>query len=383
MTSTFSRIYGRILRDLIEIEYSAEEEEEQSGFRAGRSCTDNVFCLKQIIEKKLNTNQEVHLMYVDLKKAYDSVPLKKLWEILQETNINQTLITTLKNVYTDSTSRIKSGKNLSQEFTVNKGLRQGCCVSPTLFKVYVSRALRKWKKKCGPMGIELDDNSYLYSLQFADDQVIMANDKDDLEYMARKLQEEYEIWGLEMNTKKTEYLPVGTQNATKIMLENNQEVEVVSEYTYLGVKFDSSGSDNREIRHRINQAKKIIGCLNSIFWNTFIGKKRKYSIYNTMIKSNLLYGAETWRITEENKRRLETVEMDVLRRSLGVSRLQKIRNEEIRRLMGVDGTLYEDIEAKQLIWYGHLQRMDEQRLPKKVFEWIPAQRRKRGRPKKP
>ncbi|XP_045477899.1 uncharacterized protein LOC123683046 [Harmonia axyridis] len=74
--------------------------------------------------------------------------------------------------------------------------------------------------------------------------------------------------------------------------------------------------------------------------------------------------------------------MDILRRSLGVSRLQKIRNEEIRRLMGVDGTLYEDIEAKQLIWYGHLQRMDEQRLPKKVFEWVPAQRRKRGRPKK-
>lgn len=99
VTSTFSRIYGRILRDLIEIEYSAEEEEEQSGFRAGRSCTDNVFCLKQIIEKKLNTNQEVHLMYVDLKKAYDSVPLKKLWEILQETNINQTLITALKNLY--------------------------------------------------------------------------------------------------------------------------------------------------------------------------------------------------------------------------------------------------------------------------------------------
>ncbi|XP_045477944.1 uncharacterized protein LOC123683087 [Harmonia axyridis] len=160
VTSTFSRIYGRILRDLIEIEYSAEEEEEQSGFRAGRSCTDN--CTSE--ETLGNSTRNEH-----------------------QPNI---LITALKNLYTDSTSRIKSGKNLSQEFTVNKGLRQGCCVSPTLFKVYVSRALRKWKNKCGPMEIELDDNSHLYSLQFADDQVIMANDKDDLEYMARKLQEE-------------------------------------------------------------------------------------------------------------------------------------------------------------------------------------------------
>lgn len=61
-TSTISRVYGRILRDLIEDEYRNIEEEEQSGFRAGRSCIDDVFCLKQILKKHSAYNKETHLL---------------------------------------------------------------------------------------------------------------------------------------------------------------------------------------------------------------------------------------------------------------------------------------------------------------------------------
>lgn len=107
VTSTMSRLYGRILRDLIETEYSNEEEEEQSGFRAGRSCTDNIFVLKQIIEKKTARNQEVHITFIDLQKAYDNVPITKLWEVLQGSNINHTLIKALQNLYEESRSKIK------------------------------------------------------------------------------------------------------------------------------------------------------------------------------------------------------------------------------------------------------------------------------------
>ena len=64
VTSVMSRLYGKILRDLIEEEDN--DEEEQSGFRTGRSCTDNNFCIKQIIEKRNATNQETHLLFVDL-----------------------------------------------------------------------------------------------------------------------------------------------------------------------------------------------------------------------------------------------------------------------------------------------------------------------------
>lgn len=60
MTSTLSRLYGRIICDLLEQEYGEQEEEEQSRFRAGRTCRDNIFCLKQLIEKTSATNQSNH-----------------------------------------------------------------------------------------------------------------------------------------------------------------------------------------------------------------------------------------------------------------------------------------------------------------------------------
>lgn len=229
------------------------------------------------------------------------------------------------------------------------------------------------------MGIDIGDTC-LYTLQFADDQVIMANDKDDLEYMARKLREEYKQWGLEINLRKTKYLPIGAE-LTNIQLEN-EEIEACSEYAYLGVVFDTTGKDDREIKKRITQAKRMIGCLNGVFWSTEIKKKLKINIYETLVKSSLLYGAESWRITEANRRKLEAVEMDAFRRTLGVSRRDRVPNEEIRQRIGIEGSLTTDIEQKQLIWYGHVQRMNDDRIPKRVMQWIPQNRRKRGRPKK-
>lgn len=223
---------------------------------------------------------------------------------------------------------------------------------------------------------------HLFFCWFADDQVIVANDRDDLEYMTRKLQEEYHKWGLEINMQKTKYLPIGAE-LSNIKLDNDSDViEGCKEYMYLGVVFDTTGTDDKEIKKRVTQARRTIGCLNNILWSKEIGKHRKYNIYNTMIKSSLLYGAETWRLTETNKRRLEAVEMDVFRRSLGISRRDRIPNEEVRRRMGIEGTLFSEVEQQQLTWYGHVQRMGELRLPKKAMDWVPPHRRKRGRPKK-
>jgi hypothetical protein len=66
----------------MEQEFSQLETKEQAGYRAGRSTVDHVFCLKQLIEKKMSVDQPLHLLFVDLEKAYDSVPLKNLWKVL-------------------------------------------------------------------------------------------------------------------------------------------------------------------------------------------------------------------------------------------------------------------------------------------------------------
>jgi hypothetical protein len=101
-----------------------------------------------------------------------------------------------------------------------------------------------------------------------------------------------------------------------------------------------------------------------------------------LIKSSLLYGSETWRLTEGNKRRDEAIEMDDLRRSSTISRKDKIRNETIRQQIGLEETVIKETEQNQLTWYGHVQRMVQGRLPKIAVKWMPKQKRARGRPKK-
>jgi len=106
------------------------------------------------------------------------------------------------------------------------------------------------------------------------------------------------------------------------------------------------------------------------------------NIYIALIKSSLLCGAETWRLTENNKRRVEATEMDGLRRSSRISRKDRIRNVTIRQQIGLEETIIKEIEQNRLTWYGHVQRRAEERLPKIALKWMPKQNRARGRPKK-
>ena len=79
---------------------------------------------------------------------------------------------------------------------------------PYTFKIYIRKALEEWKRKCHRLGVRLE-NTTLYTLQFANDQVVLSGDKEDLEYMTHKLKETYEKWGLDMNFNKTKYLCIG------------------------------------------------------------------------------------------------------------------------------------------------------------------------------
>ena len=89
----------------------------------------------------------------------------------------------------------------------------------------------------------------------------------------------------------------------------------------------------------------------------------------------MLYGSETWRLTENNKRRVEATEMDGLSRSSRISRKERIRNVTIRQQIGLEETIIKEIEQNQLTCYGQVQRMAEGRLPKIALKWMPKQKR--------
>lgn len=84
-----------------------------------------------------------------------------------------------------------------------------------------------------------------------------------------------------------------------------------------------------------------------------------------MIESSLLFGAETSRITEENKRKIEFIEKDIFTRSLGISRLER-RNKNVRQRMGIEEPLMIEVENKRLLF-----RVQRTQNFKNKMEWIP------------
>ena len=98
-------------------------------------------------------NLQTHIVFIDLTIVYDSVPLAILWRAMENQGISSKYIKSTKQLYKDMTAQVKIGKRISSKVSVSKGLKQGCCIAPTLFKIYLNKALTSWRKKCRNMGV--------------------------------------------------------------------------------------------------------------------------------------------------------------------------------------------------------------------------------------
>ena len=146
--------------------------------------------------------------------------------------------------------------------------------------------------------------------------------------------------------------------------------------------FDKSGSSGVEVEERIQKGRKVTRAFNSVWWDRGVSKKTKKRIYKSMVQSVVVYGSEVWDLKQRNTGKLLATEMDVLRRSCRKTRLDRVRNEDIRREMEVEGDILDEVQRKQLVWFGHINRMEEGRLPRQVMNWVPPWRKKRGRPRR-
>ena len=106
--------------------------------------------------------------------------------------------------------------------------------------------------------------------------------------------------------------------------------------------------------------------LNSILWDRDVTPKTETHIYHAIVSSTITYAAETWCLKAKTVAKINSIEMDFWRRSARISRKHKIRNTVVKQKSNVARSLLDDIKTKQLQWYGHVQRMEEGRLPKKL-----------------
>jgi hypothetical protein len=108
-----------------------------------RSTTDQIFYIRQILEKKWEHNGTLHQLFIDLKKACDSVRREVLYSTLIEFGITRKLVGLIKTCLNETHSTVRIGKFQSDQFPIQNGLKQGDALSPFLFNFALEYGIRR------------------------------------------------------------------------------------------------------------------------------------------------------------------------------------------------------------------------------------------------
>ena len=115
--------------------------EEQAGFRAGRSTTEQIFNLRILCEKYLQHQQDLYHVFIDFKKAFDRIWHAALWATMKKYDISTNFIQVIKNLYNKATSPVLFNSSIGDWFRTIVGVRQGCLLSSTLLIIFLERIM--------------------------------------------------------------------------------------------------------------------------------------------------------------------------------------------------------------------------------------------------
>lgn len=357
--------------------------EYQGGFRTGRSTIDQIFVLRQILEKTWEYRRDNWHLFIDFRKAYDSVRRGKLWSILREFRVPEKLIRLIKDCYKGDRGHVRVGGELTDSYEANTGLRQGCILSTVLFNLVLEWIIRKTNRE---RGLEVGYGR-VWVLAYADDVDIMAESAEELQRVAVSFVRTARETGLEININKTKVLRAGRGAGEEGEIYiNGEKVEEIENFKYLGGGVTSRGTAQDEVHERIAAGSRSYFGLKDIFRCRALTNKIKVEVYKVMVRPVVMYNMETMCMTREMARKLDVFERKVLRKIYGPvfdggeGRWRRRHNVEVMELSGLI-PLSEEIRAAKMRWAGHVARMEEDRMPQRAMNWVPNGRRPRGRPR--
>ena len=383
LLSSVAKIYEDIINRRLKHILEPQLDEAQCGFRKGRSIQDQIFTIKQLIEKIKKQNRNAYLAFIDLEKAFDRVNIQKIWSSLQKRKIPPKLLQTTKSLYKVNRMYVRTNNMESKEFTINNGLRQGGVLSPTLFNVMMDDMIKDTRAKTKKLQVGHYNLKpvEISECAFADDLMVSANSEKDLQENINIWENTFSKWNMKMNVEKSKVMHIGKDNKSLNLKINGKNIEQVETFKYLGVLINRTGTDELEIQKRLHSTSKLYFILK----NTIIGKKEishktKITVYKTIYRPTLMFGSESWTLNESQKSRIQAMEMRYLRKVKGKTRMDKIRNEKIREDLEVE-SVTDKLEIQKLKWFGHLIRMNTNRPTKQIWECRTQNKRSRGRPK--
>ncbi|KAK3507290.1 hypothetical protein QTP70_013546 [Hemibagrus guttatus] len=229
----------------------------------------------------------------NLEKAYDRVPREELWYCMRKSGVAEKYVRVVQDMYERSRTVVRCAVVMDQ---LSEEVRQE---SP-------------------------------WTMMFADDIVICSESREQVEENLERWRFALERRGMKVSRSKTEYMCVNEREGSGTVRLQGEEVKKVEEFKYLGSTVQSNGECGKEVKKRVqagwNGWRKVSGVL----CDQKISARIKGKVYRTVVRPAMLYGLETVSLRKRQESELEVAELKMLRFSLGVTRLDRIRNEYIR-----------------------------------------------------
>ncbi|CAG9116303.1 unnamed protein product [Plutella xylostella] len=359
--------------------------ETQFGFRPDRGTCEAIFSVRQLQEKSREQGRQLYLCFVDLEKAFDSVPREALWIVLEKLGCTEKFVRLLRLLHDDMQCCVAVEGEQSDFFPVTCGVKQGCVLAPTLFALYFAVVVKEVLQTVSE-GVRIRfrtgnlfnlgrlkartkvSHALITEIMYADDLCFLAESPDGLQQLMSSFHQACCKFGLKISVKKTEVMTLDTHGHETLSIKlGEDELKQVHKFRYLGSTLTSKCDLDAEINNRISAAAAAFGKLRSkVFCSHDLKLATKISMYMAIVLPNLLYSSETWCLYRNHIRTLDRFHLKCLRSIIKIRWSDRVRNTEVLRRANVGG-----IEAylmrRQLRWCGHVSRMAEERVAKRIF----------------
>ena len=216
-------------------------------------------------------------------------------------------------------------------FRIGKDVRQGSILSPILFNLYAEVIMRKLNLHSSSIGVKIGGRT-ISNLRYADGTTLLAEREVDLLNLILKINQESEKMGLHLNIKKTKIMMTATSGEVKFRI-NDEEIESVQDFIFLGSKINCGGESTPEIKRGIAFGRTAMGGMNKIWERKDITLAIKSSLVNVIVFPMMMYGCESWTQTMADRRLIDAFEMWCWRKLLRISWTARVTNREVLERM--------------------------------------------------
>ena len=372
LSAIIAKTINRMLLNRVQPHLEPHLRTNQNGFRPGRSTTAHILAIRRIIEGVKRNNLKATLLFVDFKKAFDSIHRGKMLKILIAYGIPEKVVQLTGKMYDETKAKVLSPDGETDLFNIQAGVLQGDTLAPYLFVIVIDYVMRTAIGENTEMGFTIHPRKSrrilsvnITDLCFADDIALLANEIAHAQELLKHIENEASKVGLVINSKTTEVMNFNQDEDNKtIKTINGDNIKTVDNFKYLGAWMKSTEDD---IKYRKALAWSACHKLRTI-WSSSMNNSIKIRLFISTVESVLLYGSSTWTLTKKLEKQIDGVYTRMLRMAQNVSWKTHMTNKD---LYGSLPKVSEMIRKNRLRIAGHCIRHSEEEAAK-VFLWEPT-----------